>query len=103
MTARTLATAVFSQNATVTTSLRETLNKYFALLLTRSAIPSDLIYGCIGSGTCTIKIRSPTASALEPPINPKTYVQNRVAIHKMIKSPANKTIQVEIINAKVRK
>lgn len=70
MTAWTLA--VFSQNATVTTLLRGTLNKYFALLLTRSAIPPDLIYGCIGSGTGTIEIRSPMPSALEPAINPET-------------------------------
>lgn len=46
------APVVLSQNATVTTSLRGTLNKYFALVLTRSAIPSDLIYGVywIGNG-----------------------------------------------------
>lgn len=94
MTARTLAAVVFSQNATVTTSLRGTLNKYFALLLTRSAIPSDLIYGCIGSRTGTIEIRSPMASALEPAINPETScIQEHVEIEK-IAGKLNKKIFV---------
>lgn len=94
MTARTFVAVVFSQNATVTTSLRGTLNKYFALLLTRSAIPSDLIYGCIGSRTGTIEIRSPMASALEPAINPETScIQEHVEIEK-IAEKLNKKIFV---------